>query len=141
MPCLNFLNMGIFLKSWANFSFLLSTHYFLTILWQLRFHKFFCAINILLDVSYFFFLELVEENVVFLRNDFNFLLLYFLKPLEFFNLVLGGSELHIQLLDHPVLLLQQSCVALPFKLQLLLQLANLILQLLALLPQLLDLFL
>ena len=113
----------------------------MAILLQLTFHVSLCTFDVLFDMSYFFFLELVEEDVVFLRDNFDFLLLHFLKPLEFFDFVLGGAKLDVQLLDHSVFLLQQSCVALPFELQPLLQLANLILQLPALLPQLLDLLL
>ena len=141
MSSLYLLNIDIFLQSRANFGFLQNTIRILAIPLQLTFHVSLCTFDVLFDMSYFFFLELVEEDVVFLRNNFDFLLLHFLKPLEFFDFVLGGAKLDVQLLDHSVFLLQQSCVALPFELQPLLQLADLILQLPALLPQLLDLLL
>ena len=83
----------------------------------------------------------MEEDGVFFWDDLDFLLLHFFEPLEFLDLVLGGSQFDIQLLDYTIFFLQQARVALSLELQLLFQLANFLPEFFTLLQQLLYLFL
>lgn len=93
----------------------------------------------LFEMGYLLLLELMEQIAVLLFDDPYLLLLDLLKFLKFFDLDLRGSQLHVQLFDDSILLLQKFGVALPLKLELLLQLFDLFPQLQPLPQELLDL--